>query len=537
MHFAFLFPPFHPQITRFEQFLSGFWSDGISQPNNLLATALTLLTVALFFCCYKFVNKKPTNGDKLPSPPGPRGLPLLGNLLSLQPELHTYFTDLARTYGPIYKFQLGNKEGIVISSPSLAKEVLKDYDTTFANRDVPAVAKILAYGGKDIAWTPLGEEWRMLRKVCVRELLGNVSLDAVSSLRRIEVRRMVRHVYGKIGSPINVGEEMFLTVMNVLTNMMWGGTLKGDDGTNLGAEFRQVVNEITDLLGKPNISDFYPALEIFDLQGSQKKIKVLGDRFDKIFDAIIEQRLKMKEREIKRSKDFLQLLLKLKEEEDAKMPFTMLHLKALLMDMVVGGTDTTSNSIEWAVAELMNKPESMKKAQEELDRVVGKDNIVEESHLPELNYLHLVMKEILRLHPALPLLIPHCPTSSCGVGGYMVHKGSRVFINVWAIHRDPTIWDNPSEFDPERFVSGKWDYSASNFKYFPFGSGRRICAGIAMAERMFLYELATMLHSFDWSLREGEKMDLKEKFGIVLKKATPLVAVPTPRLSGLSLYV
>lgn len=212
-------------------------------------------------------------------------------------------------------------------------------------------------------------------------------------------------------------------------------------------------------------------------------------------------------------------------------------------DMVVGGTDTTSNAVEFTVAELMNKPEAMTKVQQELDSVVGKERMVEESDIPKLPYLNAVMKEALRLHPTLPLLIPHCPNETCTVAGYTVPKGSRVFINVWAIHRDPTIWENPSEFKPERFyhqVDGlahaKWDYSGNDFNYFPFGSGRRICAGTAMAERMFMFSLASLIHSFEWKLPEGVKMDLTEKFGIVLKKQIPLIAIPTPRLSHISLY-
>ena len=204
--------------------------------------------------------------------------------------------------------------------------------------------------------------------------------------------------------------------------------------------------------------------------------------------------------------------------------------------MVVGGSDTSSNAIEFAFAEVTNKPEVMRKAQDELDRVVGKDNIVEESHIHKLPYLHAIMKESLRLHPVLPLLIPHCPSETCTIGGFSVPKGARVFINVWAVHRDPSIWENPLEFKPERFLNSKFDYSGSDFNYFPFGSGRRICAGIAMAERMFLYFLATLLHSFDWKLPEGKQMDLTEKFGIVLKLKNPLVAIPTPRLSNPALY-
>lgn len=202
--------------------------------------------------------------------------------------------------------------------------------------------------------------------------------------------------------------------------------------------------------------------------------------------------------------------------------------------MVVGGTETTSNTVEWAMAELIQKPEMMKKAQQELEQVVGKDNMVEESHLPKLTYLGAVIKEVLRLHPALPLLVPHCPNSTCTINGYTIPQGSQVFVNVWAIHRDPAIWENPLEFKPERFLGidgSKWDFTGNDFRYFPFGSGRRICAGIPMAERIVGYALASLLHSFDWNLPEGTKLDLSERFGIVLKKATPLVAVPTPKLS------
>ncbi|XAR70414.1 hypothetical protein NMG60_11027259 [Bertholletia excelsa] len=418
----------------------------------------------------------------------------------------------------------------------MAREVLKDNDVAFANRDVPFAAIYLAYGGRDIVWNPHGPEWRMLRKVCVREMLSNASLDSVYELRRREIRQTIRYFYCRAGSPVNVGEQMFLTIMNVVTNMLWGGTIEGKERSSVGAEFRQVVAEITALLGIPNLSDFFPGLAWFDMQGIQKKMKGLATRFDRIFERMIEQRLKI-EAKGDGGKDFLQFLLKFKDEGgDFKTPFTMTHVKSLLMDMIVGGTDTTSNALEFALAEMITRPEVMRKAQQELDTVVGKDNIVEESHIHQLPYLYAVMKEALRLHPTLPLLVPHCPSESCIVGGYTVPKGARVFVNVWAIHRDPSIWENPWEFDPERFVNCKLDYSGTDFNYFPFGSGRRSCAGTAMAERMFMLSLALFVHSFDWKLPEGEKLDLSEKFGIVLKKKIPLVAIPTPRLSNPALY-
>ncbi|CAL5432756.1 unnamed protein product [Camellia sinensis] len=212
-----------------------------------------------------------------------------------------------------------------------------------------------------------------------------------------------------------------------------------------------------------------------------------------------------------------QLLGILKNEGDAKTPLTMTHLKVLFMDMVLGGTETTSNAIEFAMAEMMNKPEVMKKAQQELETVVGKDSIVEESHINKLPYLQAILKEVLRLHPVLSLMVLHCSSQTCIIGGYKIPKGARVFINVWVFG-----W--------------KMGYKGADFNYFPFGSGRRMCAGIAMAERMFLFSLALILHSFDWKLPEEEKLDLLEKFGIVLKKKVPLMAISTPRLSNPTLY-
>ncbi|CAL5355974.1 unnamed protein product [Camellia sinensis] len=285
--------------------------------------------------------------------------------------------------------------------------------------------------------------------------------------------------------------------------MLWGGTVKGEERGKMEAKFRQVVAEMTELLGKPNLSDFFPGLARFDLQGIQKQMKGLAKRFDRIFQNIIDQRLKMDGHEsgtAEESVNFLQFLLKLKDDEDAKTPLTITYLKALLMDMVVGRTDTTSNTVAFALAEMMNKPQVLRKAQQEVETVVGKDNIVEESHIHKLPYLYAVMEDTLRLHPALPLLAPHCPTEM-------------------VFGKDPSVWKNPLEFDPERFLGdSKWDYSGNDFNYFPFGSGRRICAGTAMAERMFMFSLASLVHSFDWKLPEGEKLDLEEKFGIVLKK-------------------
>ncbi|KAG5593002.1 hypothetical protein H5410_043516 [Solanum commersonii] len=220
-------------------------------------------------------------------PPGPRALPLIGNLHSLDPQLHTYFASLSQTYGPICRLWLRKKLGIIITSPALAHEVLKDQDTIFANRDVPAAGREFSYGGNNIVWNPYGPKWRMLRKVCVREMLNVSTFNSVCALRRRELRQSINYFYNQAGSPVNVGEQMFLTVLNVITSMLWGGTVKGEERASLGAEFRH---------------------------GVTKKMKVLAKRFDEIFERIIDQKQKLDRNGVgQESKDFLQVLLKLKD--------------------------------------------------------------------------------------------------------------------------------------------------------------------------------------------------------------------------------
>lgn len=206
-----------------------------------------------------------------------------------------------------------------------------------------------------------------------------------------------------------------------------------------------------------------------------------------------------------------------------------------------GATDTTAAMIEWAMAEMLQQPKVLRKAREEITQIVGLNNAIEEVDLSKLKYLNAVVKETLRLHPSLPLLIPHSPSKPSTIGGYHVPKDTRVFLNVYAIQRDPQFWEDPLVFQPERFLSGfssdKVDYLGKHFQYVPFGAGRRACPGIPLAERMAVLVLASLVHAFEWKLPNGTvEVDFSEKFGIVMKKSKPLIAIPSPRLSNLELY-
>ncbi|XVE68318.1 hypothetical protein DITRI_Ditri09bG0058000 [Diplodiscus trichospermus] len=507
--------------------------------HTIISGAAALLAAALTIAYYARWVKK-FNKNIPPLPPGPPGLPILGNLPFLQSDLHRYFSKLSQIYGPIIKLQLGSKICIVINSASVAKEVLKDNDAIFANRDPPAAAIVGSYGGSDIAWRSHGPELHKLRRL-VRESVSNTRLDGCYLLRRREVREMVKDIYGKVGlSPVNIGDQMFLTSLNVITSMLWGGPLHGEERSRLGIKFRQVVKEFVELLGAPNLSDLFPSLTRFDLQGVQSKMKKLSTWLDKFLESVIAQRKNIADHQSEgEPKDFLQLLLELNQKGDHKSSLSMNEIKALLVDIVVAGTDTTSNTVEWTMTELLRHPHKMRKVVEELDTVVGDQNIVEESHIPQLVYLDAVITETLRVHPPTPLLLPRKPSNNCTIVGYTIPKDCRVLVNVWAIQRDPEYWENPLEFEPERFLrdgAERDNYMGNNFNFLPFGSGRRICVGIPMAERMMKHVLATLLHSFEWKLPEGKRPEIEEKLGIVLKKTEPLVAIPASRLFNSEQY-
>ncbi|KAL8253563.1 hypothetical protein R6Q59_031784 [Mikania micrantha] len=480
-----------------------------------------------------------------PLPPGPYSLPIVGYLPFLGPDLHKQLTNMAHTYGPIFKLRLGSKLHVVINTPELAKSITRDQDQTFANRNLSVAASVITYGGQDIVWSNNNSHWRKLRKIFVHEALSNKNLEACSSFRNDEVTKTIKNVFGRIGTAVDINQVSFLTESNVLTSMILGNT-SPEVSLHLGAELQTVAQNINEIFGRSNLSDFFPSLAWLDVQRVERDMKKQLKMMDRIIERMIDERTKSNSmishegaRDHEGKKDFLQILLDLKNQEDGT-PLDITHIKALLVDVMIAGAETTATLIEWVMAEVMQNHDVMEKVQKELEEIVGLNNMVEESHLPRLRYLDATIKETLRLHPVVPFLIPRSPSQDCTVGGYTVPKGSTVLLNVWSIHRDPRYWDNPLDFKPERFLTcletKKW-YNGNNLNFFPFGSGRRLCPGLPLAEKMLMFISASLLHSFNWSLPHGEKHDLCEDFGITLRKKKPLIAIPSQRLSHVNLYM
>ncbi|KAK7268392.1 hypothetical protein RIF29_21090 [Crotalaria pallida] len=198
-------------------------------------------------------------------------------------------------------------------------------------------------------------------------------------------------------------------------------------------------------------------------------------------------------------------------------------------DLFVAGTDTTSSTLEWAMTELVLNPEIVSKAKKELEETIGKGKLVEESNITKLPYLQAIIKETFRLHPPVPLLLPRKAERDVEICGFTIPKDAQVMVNVWTIGRDPTLWDNPNLFLPERFIGSEIDIKGRNFELAPFGAGRRICPAVMLGVRMVSMVLGSLINSFDWKLEDGMKLedvDMDEKFGITLQKTQPLRLVP-----------
>ncbi|KAL3739383.1 hypothetical protein ACJRO7_020750 [Eucalyptus globulus] len=462
-------------------------------------------------------------------PPGPRPLPIIGNILNLTDKPHQALAKLSELYGPVMTIKLGTITTIVISSPEAAKEALQKNDPLLCGRQIPDTVKASGHYTESVVWLPASDKWKQLRKVCTVQMFSAHKLDAGQHLRRKKVDELVGFVHESCqrGHCVDIGKATFTTVLNLISNTLFSVDLAHyDEGSS--QEFRDLVWGVMEETGKPNVSDFFPVLQWFDLQGARRRISGYFSRLLAILDRMIEERTQARASSVASSptNDVLDSLIDLKESGELSRS----EIKSLLLDLFIAGVDTSTSSLEWAMAELLHNPEKIERAHEELDQVAhGNERTLQEPDIARLPYLQAIVKETLRLHPPVPFLIPHKAESDVQICRFQIPRHAQVLVNVWAMGRDPGIWPDPGSFVPERFVGREIDFKGRDFELIPFGSGRRICPGMPLAYRMVHSILASLLRSFDWKLEQGvrpEEMDMTEKFGITLQKATPLRAIP-----------
>ncbi|XP_058086145.1 (S)-N-methylcoclaurine 3'-hydroxylase isozyme 1-like [Magnolia sinica] len=327
-------------------------------------------------------------------PPGPQPWPILGNLLQLGNNPHVTSTHLARIYGPLISFWLGAKLLIVASSPSAAADVLKTQDRLLSARDIPHTYRIKDYISFSLGFaSQCNERWKALRTICKNELFTTRMLDVQTHLREKKVSEVIGFIFSKEGEEVKIGEMAFAAVFNTIGNVIFSRDVLqlGDDSKNVASGLKHEFSRILQLGLAPNLAYFYPVLSSLDIQGQNQEATVFNKMIFDIWDEFIQERRAADYDDGDVKSDFLDVLLCAGYED--------LQIKALISDMFIAGTDTTTTLIEWTMSELARNPKAMRRIHDELQMVVGAENVVKESHLNHLIYLHACIKESLRLHP------------------------------------------------------------------------------------------------------------------------------------------
>ncbi|KAK3006235.1 hypothetical protein RJ639_016806, partial [Escallonia herrerae] len=454
-------------------------------------------------------------------PPGPAGWPVVGHMFSLGEMPHRTLAGLKEKYGPVVWLKLGSHDTMVVLTAAAATELFKHHDVSFAGRTIRETMRSHDYHKGSLALSQYGKHWRVLRRICTLEMLVNRRLNETVSIREKCVKDMLSRIEkeshaAKGKGEIHVTRIVFFTLFNMLGNSMVSRDMVGPDSKE-GSDFYNALIALKEWSGRPNVSDLFPCLRWLDLQGLRKKMDRDMGELLRIGFVLVKERLEERQGGGEKRKDFLDVLLDFegsRENEPAKI--SEKDIAIFILELFQAGGETTSTTIEWAMTELLRNPEAMAVTKAELAKVIGPNRNFQESDIDSLPYLQAVVKETLRLHPPIPFLVPRKAIQDANFMGYHIPKNTQVFVNAWAIGRDPEYWDDPSAFKPERFLGSKIDYKGQNFEFIPFGAGRRMCAGIPLAHRMLHSILGSLLYAFDWELGGDvicETMDMRDKMG------------------------
>ncbi|XP_061341074.1 dimethylnonatriene synthase-like [Gastrolobium bilobum] len=484
--------------------------------------------------------------NKVPEPCG--ALPFIGHLHLLnanEPYFRT-FSAMAEKYGSIFSLRLGCHNTLVVSNREIAKECLITNDKAFASRPNIAAGRYMGYNNAILGLAPYGKYWRDMRKIATLEILSSHRLEKLKHVRDREIFSLVKDLYNSLSLAKNMSNSIEVPISNFLEHMTFNYIVQMIAGKRFSAEtirqgdseawrLRRAIKDFTYLSGVFVMADAIPYLSWFDFQGHVSFMKRTFKEIDLILDKWMNEHVRKRVEDGNGGceNDFMDVLISTFEEHDVFCGHKReIVIKATALFLILTASGSTAITLTWALSLLLNHPSVLKAAQQELDNKIGKDKWVQECDIKDLNYLQAIIKETLRLYPAAPLTGIREAIDDCNVAGYHVPKGTRLFVNLWKLQRDPKIWSNPDEFQPERFLTTHvdLDFQSQNFEFIPFSFGRRSCPGMTFGLQVVHLTLARLLQGFDIYTKSGVPVDMKEGLGVAMPKENTLKVILQPRL-------
>ncbi|XP_076902517.1 cytochrome P450 78A5-like [Bidens hawaiensis] len=461
--------------------------------------------------------------------PGPSGIPILGLVFAFTSSLtHRTLAKLSVVFNatPLMAFSVGLTRFVISSHPDTAKEILNS--SAFADRPVKESAYELLFH-RAMGFAPYGEYWRNLRRISAIHMFSPKRVSGSGCFRAKTGLKLVNRVSASMNRNgfVEVKKLLHFASLNNVMMSVFGTSYDDfeEDGGD-GYEVEKLVSEGYELLGIFNWSDHFPIISRFDLQGVRRKCRDLVSRVNVFVTGIIDEHRDRRAVNggdvVDYDGDFVDVLLDLESENK----FNESDMIAVLWEMIFRGTDTVAILLEWILARMVLHPDIQARAQSEIDSVVGSSRPVSDMDLPNLPYLHAIVKETLRVHPPGPLLSwARLAIHDTQVGPHMIPAGTTAMVNMWAITHDEQIWVDPKRFNPDRFMSQEVSIMGSDLRLAPFGAGRRVCPGKAMGLATVQLWLAQLLQNFKWVgfISDSDPVDLSECLKMSLEMKKPLV--------------
>ncbi len=448
-------------------------------------------------------------------PPGPRGLPVFGSLLELRHDTHLAIDRLARRYGDVCLLRFGNVPTVIISHPDLLQEAFGRPE--LADRWVSEIMDILS-SGNDLVLAPYGDRWRQMQRFANRELLSARNLDNV---RERHIEGIVNGLVDEMAAMGEAGELVSPPVMVARSNsMMMFRAVFGRDEDGSG-EFVQLrgallehVNWIFANANATNLADYIPWMKFLPNNALKEAVRQ-SEIGTAIISSLVEGARNRPGLDLSTPTCLVEVMLA--QEETGEIESDMIN--DLCMDLLLAGTDTSAQTVNWTLLLLVNRPGVQAKVHEELDRVIGPDALPTVDDRTRLPYTFACLAESMRYRTIGPLAVPHQATEDTEVGGYLVPAGAQVLGNIYSIHHDPRFWDAPDDFIPERFLpqaDGAPAAALTGNAFIPFGTGHRRCPGRRFAETTVWLHLTRMLHRLRFETPEGRPLSEDEVFGLAI---------------------